>query len=233
MRWTPWMHGLAAVLCATPLMAHAARPMNTDDARVVDDKSCQLESWAKRIDGHTEMWTQPACNFTGNLELTVGGAWTRQEGDTRRSAQLIQGKTLFKPLETNGWGYGLAAGVSRDPRPGSGGGHDTYAYVPVSFSFADDKLVLHTNVGWLREQGTHNNRLTWGLGSETQLSDTNWLVAETYRQGVGKPYYQVGLRHWLVPDRVQVDATYGNRFGGEGGHWVSIGLRLLSPKFLP
>ena len=46
MRWTPWMHGLAAVLCATPLMAHAARPMNTDDALVVDDRSCQLESWA-------------------------------------------------------------------------------------------------------------------------------------------------------------------------------------------
>ena len=233
MRWIPPKICTVLLLCSTPWLAHAARPMNTDDARVVDDKSCQVESWAKRIDGHTEFWAQPACNFTGNLELTVGGAWTRQDGSTQRSAQLIQGKTLFKPLETNGWGYGLAVGLSRDPRAGSGGGHDTYAYVPASFSFADDKLVLHTNLGWLREQETQRNRFTWGLGSETRLSERNWLIAETYRQGLGKPFYQVGLRHWLVPERVQVDATYGNRFGGEGGHWVSIGLRLLSPPFLP
>ena len=37
MRWIPWMHGLVAAVCAAPLMAHAARPMNTDAARVVDD----------------------------------------------------------------------------------------------------------------------------------------------------------------------------------------------------
>ena len=233
MRLIPLPCRIALALCAAPLLAHAARPMNTDDARVVDDKSCPIESWAKRIDGHTEFWAQPACNFTGNLELTLGGAWTRQDGSTQRSAQLIQGKTLFKPLETNGWGYGLVVGLSRDPRTGSGRGHDTYAYVPASFSMADDKLVLHTNLGWLREQDTRRNRFTWGLGSETQLSQSNWLIAETYRQGLGRPFYQVGLRHWLVPERVQVDATYGNRFGGEGGHWLSIGLRLLSPQFLP
>jgi len=37
-----------------------------------------------------------------------------------------------------------------------------------------------------------------------------------------------------VPNRVQLDATYGNRNGGETGErWFSIGLRLLSVPFLP
>jgi len=37
-----------------------------------------------------------------------------------------------------------------------------------------------------------------------------------------------------VPDRVQLDATYGNRNGGgTGERWFSIGLRLLSVPFLP
>ena len=27
--------------------AHAARPMLTDDARIVDPKACQLESWVR------------------------------------------------------------------------------------------------------------------------------------------------------------------------------------------
>ena len=211
----------------------AARPMNTDDARVVDDKSCQLETWVKHIEGRNEFWAQPACNFSGNLELTVGAAWMRHSGDKQRGAELVQGKTLFKQLQTNGWGWGLAMGLSHDPRSGAGGGHDTYAYVPVSISLADDKVVLHTNVGWLREQDTRRNRMTWGVGSETQLSQRNWLIAEFYGQGTGRPLYQVGLRHWLVPERMQIDTTYGNRLGGAGGHWVSIGVRLLSPPFLP
>lgn len=220
-------------MAAWSVSAHAARPMNTDDARIVDAKSCQLESWVKLPKGHTEFWAQPACNFTGNLELTMGGALTREDGSTRGSAQMLQGKTLFKSLETNGWGWGLAAGMARDPRRDAGGGHDMYAYVPVSFSLNDDKVVLHTNLGWLREQGTRSNRLTWGLGSETQLQERTWLIAETYGQGSGKPLVQFGLRHWLVPDRVQIDATYGNRIGEGSQRWFSIGLRLLSVPFLP
>jgi len=37
-----------------------------------------------------------------------------------------------------------------------------------------------------------------------------------------------------VPDHVQIDTTYGNRFGsGSEERWISIGLRLLSVPFLP
>jgi hypothetical protein len=213
--------------------AHAARPMNTDDARIVDAKSCQLESWVKRPQGRTEFWAQPGCNFSGNLELTVGTALTHESGSTRSSSQMLQAKTLFKPLETNGWGIGLAVGLQRDPRPGAGGASDVYTYVPMSFSLRDDRLVLHTNLGALREQDTRRNRFTWGLGTEAQLSERSWLIAETYGQSAEKPLFQVGLRHWLVPDRVQIDATYGNRLDGGGQRWFSIGLRLLTPAFLP
>lgn len=224
---------LTAAMAVLAGSAHAARPMNTDDARIVDAKACQLESWVRHPKGHAEFWALPACNFTGNLELTMGGALTRMDGSTRASAQVIQGKTLFKPLETNGWGVGLVMGLSRDPRRDAGGGHDTYAYVPASFSFLDDKVVLHTNVGWRRDQGVHSNRFTWGLGSETQLTGRTWLIAETYGGGSGRPLAQVGLRHWLVPDRVQIDATYGNRFGDGSQRWISVGLRLLTAPFLP
>lgn len=234
-----WMGATILALLAGgwPVHSQAARPMNTDDARIVDDKSCQLESWVKRPSGRTEFWTQPACNFTGNLELTLGSSVTRQSGDWHYSAQMMQGKTLLKPLETNGWGLAIALGAARDPRREAGGGHDAYAYLPASFSLADDRVVLHTNVGWLREQGSSRHRMTWGLGSEIQWLPHTWLIAETYGQGQGKPFYQLGVRHWLVPDRVQVDATFGNRLGayeqGASQRWLSIGLRLLSPAFLP
>jgi hypothetical protein len=66
-----------------------------------------------------------------------------------------------------------------------------------------------------------------------QLRHDLYFIPEIFRSEPGKPFYQVGLRYWLVKDRVQMDATYGDRFGSQGSHWVSIGLRLLTPAFLP
>jgi len=94
-------------------------------------------------------------------------------------------------------------------------------------------VLVHANLGWLREGETWRNRLTWGLSSELQLTERAWLVAETFGQNQGKAFHQFGLRYWLVPDRIQIDATYGNRNGGGSGErWFSIGFRLLSAPFL-
>nr|BAL53117.1 hypothetical conserved protein [uncultured Gammaproteobacteria bacterium] len=158
----------------------------------------------------------------------MGGATPREAGHTQTTDVVLQGKSLFKAMDTNGWGIGLAAGTVLHPVADT---RDWYAYVPTSFSFCDDAVVVHTNVGWVREGETRCNRLTWGLGTEVQLVEGTWLIAETFGQNQGKPFHQFGLRHWLVPDRVQLDATYGNGNGG-GSRWFSLGLRLILVPFL-
>ncbi len=225
---------IAAVMgLVTP--AWAARPMITDDARIVDAKSCQLESWVKNNrQGGTEYWALPACNFTGNLEFTVGGALTDDAASHQISDQVVQIKTLFRTLQPGGWGAGLASGINRHPE--LPGGNDWYAYVPISFSFGNDALVLHTNTGWKKDQISRRAAFTWGLGSELAINKRNWLIAETFGNSESRPYYQLGIRHWIVPNRVQIDATLGNRLGtgaGDAEQWLSIGLRLLSLPFLP
>lgn len=229
------LFGVFAFGLAIP-SAQAARPMITDDARVVDAKACQVETWVKRNPDSTEYWALPACNFTGNLEITLGGALGKDDTGTRTTDVVLQGKTIFKPLEPNGWGMGLAVGNVRHPAIHTDANliGDLYAYVPTSFSFRDDRFVLHTNLGWLHEKVGHKDRMTWGVGSETQLAERTWLIAEGFGQDRGKPFYQFGFRHWLVPNHVQVDTTYGNRAGsGTEERWFSIGLRLLSVPFLP
>lgn len=206
--------------------------MITDDARLVDDKACQVESWVRRNRDSTEAWALPSCNFSGNLELTLGGARTRELGTTRTTDVLAQGKTLFRRLDTNGWGIGLALGTVG--HPDGDRKRDWYGYVPTSFSYLDDKVVIHTNIGILRVGDSRRSHLTWGLATETQLAPRTWLVAETFSQGDRVPFHQIGLRTWIVPNRVQVDATYGNRNArGSEERWFSIGLRLLTPAFLP
>jgi hypothetical protein len=39
---------------------------------------------------------------------------------------------------------------------------------------------------------------------------------------------QLGLKHWLVVDRVQLDGTYGNRIGGRAERFVSLGVVLFT-----
>lgn len=52
--------------CAT-LPAHAGRPMTVEDAAILADGQCQLESYVQRTDGTREFWATPGCN--------AGGAW--------------------------------------------------------------------------------------------------------------------------------------------------------------
>ncbi|HJV84227.1 MAG TPA: hypothetical protein VJ698_02025 [Noviherbaspirillum sp.] len=207
--------------------------MVTDDARIVDARTCQIESWVKGNQGSTEFWALPACNLTGNLEFTLGGARTHMDGHTRTTDIVVQGKTLFKPLDTNSWGVGLVGGTTHHPQSNTGT-RDWYAYVPASFSFRDDGVVVHANLGWMRDGQTLRDDMTWGLGTEARLEAHTWLIGESFGQNHGNPFYQLGLRHWLMPDRVQLDATIGDRTGGgRQERWLSIGLRFLSLPFLP
>ena len=217
-------------LLASAAAAHAARPMITDDARLTDPQACQLESWFHQHRQRNEFWALPACNPGGNFELTFGGALARGHGQMDSGALVIQGKTLFKPLETNGYGVGFAAGYATQPGAGQSGA--PYFYIPTSISFADDRFVVHTNLGATRLRESGETRLTWGLGSEIQTTERLYLIAETYGQDKGNPFFQVGVRYWVVPNHVQVDTTYGSQTGAiHDERWFSIGLRLISPRW--
>jgi hypothetical protein len=228
--------GFACLLSVAMQFAHAARPLNTDDARVVDTKSCQVESWVRFESARRETWALPGCNFGGDIEFTLGGGRFRDDGLTA-SDFLAQAKVLLRPLAVNGWGAAISGGaIEHRPLGREASSRDVYINVPLSFSFADDQFVLHTNTGWLHEGGTKRNIATWGVAAEGQLSERVGLIAEAFGQASRESYYQLGMRFWVAPNRVQIDTTYGNRIGATHGNqarWFSIGLRLLSPAFLP
>ncbi len=221
----------AAVLAmglTAAMPAWAARPFVTDDARLTTAGSCQLESWTRLYRQSTELWALPACNPTGNLELTVGGGHARTDGTGSSDDYVLQLKTLARPLRTNDWGIGLAVGTIRHPQinPGPNLLGNTYAYLPFSASFADDRLVIHANLGWLRDKATQRNQLTWGLGSEINLSPHWTLVAESFGTNAGASYWQAGARYHLVPGLWQLDSTIGRQSGGPTAtQWLSFGLR--------
>lgn len=220
-------------LALLSLPALAARPFVTDDARLTTGGSCQLESWTRIYPHSQEVWALPACNPAGNFEVTLGGGRARNDGEQKTADYVLQAKTLFKPLESNGWGIGLALGTVRHPEihPGPNQLGNTFAYIPMSVAFLDDRLVLHTNLGWLRDKASHSNRLTWGVGGEFQLSDRLMAIAETFGDDRQRPYWQTGLRYAIIPGLLQVDTTVGRQFSGtDNGQWLSFGLRLTPDR---
>lgn len=225
---------LPALLLLCSLDALAARPFVTDDARLTNAESCQLESWMRSYRQSQEVWALPACNPGGNLEFTVGGGRAKNDGEKSTSDYVLQAKTLFRPLTENDWGWGLGIGTVRHPEnnPGPNLLGNIYAYVPVSASFFNDALVAHVNVGGLRDRATGTHSMTWGVGGEFRISSKFLAIAESFGDNHHQPYWQVGGRLAIIPDRVQIDATVGQPFAGSGnGRWISFGLRLTPERF--
>ena len=203
---------IAVVLLAVPIAAHAARPFITDDARIVDEGHCQLETFAKRQSAYTgsEAWFLPACNPFG-AELTLGA--NRIEGEDNT---IVQAKFLLQPLEPNRSGYALSIGSF---------GGDPYFNAIASFSFFDERSVVHANLG-----GNHGaeDRGTWGLGLEQLLWKPRWYgILESFGQRGDKPTMHFGLRFWVVPNRFQIDATHGHQSADPEKRFNTVGLRFL------
>ena len=227
------LKNLACTALIIPTCAFAARPFVTDDARLTTAGSCQLESWMRIYPDSKELWALPACNPTGNLEFTVGGGRARHDDAPATSDYVFQANTLFRPLETNDWGIGFAVGTIRHPEinPGPNMLGNTYAYIPLSVSLNDDKVILHANLGWLKDKASGQNNLSWGVGSEFKLHAKLLGIAETFGDNRSMSYGQVGVRYSVRPDLFQVDATIGQQLSGPGkNHWVSFGIRYTPDK---
>lgn len=194
--------------------AQAAGPYLTDDAGITTAETAQLESWFRFNSEQFESWILPAVQIFPNFELTLGvgtiGDWKDLVEDV-----VFQGKTLFKPLETNGWGIGWVLGTTlrAHGRPAGGPAGNLYTYIPVSLSFFDDMLISHVNFGYLYDAAAAiQHTLTWNIACEYRLHQQLSLVLETYGDFRSLPFYQGGVRFWIQPDLTAIDLTLLGQF---------------------
>jgi len=206
----------------------AARPLTTDDARLTTSGSCQIEAFTKIYKDSTEKWAMPACNPTGNFEITAGVGDIKNTGDPTVKDYVLQAKTLFRELTTDSYGVGLVVGQVNHPfaTPGPNELGNTYAFFPLSISTQDDKVIYHINLGWMKDKEKNEQRMTYGLASEIEVSERVTVIAEAYGDTSAKPYWQAGARFTLIPNLFQMDSTIGQQLsGGSSSTWFSFGLR--------
>lgn len=190
--------------------ARAGRPLTVEDAAIVDPGQCQLETYAAhaRSVNLNEFWATPACNVGGDWELAFG-VDAASDAARRASYGRLQAKTVFKPLEAGGWGVGLV--LADQFRAGRQPDGDLSLNVPLSFSLFDDRVLLHLNAGLVRMQVRRATDLSWGVGAEFRVSARHTLTAETFGQQRYGGRYQFGYAYALIPDHLQIDASWGQR----------------------
>ena len=130
----------------------AGRPLNTDDAAILPEGSCQLESWLRPSRHLHQLVLQPACNPWGGVEW--GASFTRQRatGESSQSLLGLQAKSAFKEVEAGTWGAGASLGLSRQVTGGSTG--TTRAGTLIFSVSPSQPLFLHVNVGALKAATT-------------------------------------------------------------------------------
>jgi hypothetical protein len=214
------MRRLLVVLLSAVSAAHAAPPLNTDDAGVLPPGACQLELRVRGGAHPQQQYMQPSCNPGGPIEWALNVAHAVPADAPAQTLLGLQGKT---PLAAgDGYGATFSAAVVHELRRG----------VPATTGFAtligsiapSSALAAHLNLGLSQVRGRHAVA-NWGAALELAVGDAWTLLGERYGERHGRPATQIGARTWLRPNVLQLDATLGREHvAGSGVRYATLGL---------
>jgi hypothetical protein len=221
---------VAAWLPCAPV--HAGLPLHTDDAGVLAVGACELEGTAVRATAADARTTDTS------LQLGCGVGWRSAVTLARASNHGADAPVWSLGGKTGLWqGDGapehaaaltLAGTLQQARLPGSGWRHtgtglNLIASVPLAGS-----LTLHANLGHARDEPARQGSTTWGLAIEQTGpgSAPRWApMAEVYGDDRERPWWNLGLRVALVPERHFVVVGYGRQFSRERPGALTLGLK--------
>ncbi len=211
--------------------AEAGRPLSTEDASVLEQGRCQLEAWVDRTrDGSTTAWAVPACNFGLGIEWQVGGARTREGGESGFREAYMQGKRVVLEPDAHPVGVGVVAGLIRRPlNQTHRGWNNPFVLIPLTHHLTQATLV-HGNIGWIRDREGNRDLTIWGVAIETALSPKWAVVAEALGENRERPFFRVGARWTAIPKHLDLDLSAVARSGGtRSDRLISLGFTYATP----
>ena len=219
---------LGAACALLPVMAHAGRPLSSDDASTADTGTCQLESWVERA-GRDRAWAiAPACGIAKGME--VGADYTLPHPrDTLRAT----GGLAFKWVP-EGWlcstpagelNFGVKLNASLDHPSGAGWHRSETSLLALATLKPSDALAVHANLGAAHEHTSRTTATLLNLAIAWTPSEQALLFAEiqanSKRDVFGGTVNTSGARWWLVKDRFGLDLSASRQVGTDiGTRWT-------------
>ncbi len=221
---------LAAALLCCAAAAHAERPLQTEDAGVLDRGECQGQSAVAQLkdDGARVRngYVQLGCGVLQGtqVQLAIG----RTTGDGARSDDVVlNGKTALIPLTDERPGLAIAySAVGARPRaPEQQGLRLVLGAVKAVYSapFASN-WVAHANLGWARDTEARSDSTLWNLALERTAIGPFDLLGEVFGTDHDAAWLNVGARWWVMPKTLWLDASYGVQTRGSRPRLATVGV---------
>lgn len=176
----PLRPALFVAIAATSLTAAmysasvlAGRPLSTEDAGVLAQNECEIESYAGRVTGNAvstvnTRWAQFGCGLGWATQLALGAGPDRDEnGRTTRAA--LGGKTFIRELTDEQAGITMAYALFGAREPGDRFRHEASELKAV-ITVPVDGWLLHANAGWQHSRRDRQQSTIWALAVERHRS---------------------------------------------------------------
>jgi hypothetical protein len=215
-----------------PQAAHAGRPLQTEDAGVLDRADCEVEGFTARASAFgasvRENALQLGCGVGASTQLAVTVAHAKEAGISARGFEL-NGKTRLwqgaaaKDGEPPELALAYALGWGR-----VSGDKTRHAATDLNLAYSrplDAALTAHANLGHARDELANSRATTWGLALEHAGFGAVAPMAEFFGDDRDAPWWNLGLRVTAMPDRLFIDASYGRQItSGKPTLW-SVGFK--------
>lgn len=221
---------LAAALIAAP--AHAGRPLQTEDAGVLERGACEIEGAGARVkaSGVTarEQTLQWGCGVGASTQLALALASAKAEG-IRASGVEINGKTELwsgtAAKDQAAPALALAYAVASVKVRG-----DKWRHAATELNLAYSRpvpadLTLHANLGHARDEIGKGRATTWGLALEHAGFGPVAPMAELFGDDREAPWWNLGLRYTAIADKLFFDTSYGRRMAGARPTLITVGFK--------
>lgn len=223
--WLAWVVMATAV---TPVLG--ARPFATEDAGVVEPKSCELEAYIagsepkRGLRAHGR-WVQLNCGVGGGTQVGLGNGSTTVDGAKDRLAAIVGKTSLYEGVEGQrpsvsvvySLGATRAAGA-RWKRQGSSG-------TLVMTHASSHTNTWHANLGVLRDHAAHSTAATWALAWERVINSRLSTGLESYGAQRSAPWIGLGAR-WSLTQAISVDGSWAQQMNAQRQRAYTVGVKL-------
>jgi hypothetical protein len=227
---TPFRCTLLAATLSALVPAHAGRPLQTEDAAVLDRGACEFEASHLRLSfGGTsarETGVGLGCGTGWNSQLGAGLARASASGE-KATGFGLGGKTgLWQAVGDAPAELSLAWGLDWERSDGSGWQSGS-RFATLVGSLPAGPGSVHVNLGHVSADGAGST--VWNLAWEHGDLDIGGLplapMAEVFGDDRGDLWANLALRATLVPERVFIDASWGRQLVSDKARLLTVGFK--------
>lgn len=205
----------ALLMLANIQSAQAGRPIETDDASAAEFRTCQLDFWTESSRELRQDNFNGGCNLLGQGEFSLGLGRVHGNQEDQLLSSLGY-KHIFQDFTSDSPGFGLAAsrewGRLKSTNESS---QETLLTTIASVPLRGEDLLLHLNLGYLQysDQTQNDNSIFKAAALDYSLNERIGFSVETYSGVEDALSWRIGARYTLIPDFLQIDASYGSDYG--------------------